>query len=99
MIPIFIHSQKREPDRCPECHKEEDVKVVCAHCGYEYPEEDSSWSQWVAWLTITIVTLTIMCLFIGWATHCEVHPEYKGTFIDYLGETWKSIASLLKRIW
>lgn len=28
MIPIFIHTQSKEPDTCPECGKVEELKIV-----------------------------------------------------------------------
>ena len=61
IIPVIIHSNS-ESLKCPECGKEEDIKQVCKHCGYEYPEEEETNGCMTAlvvmliiWLVITII--------------------------------------------
>ena len=41
-------------DKCPECGKPEDIKEVCRHCEYEYPEDYD-----ISWWGITIIILLI----------------------------------------
>jgi hypothetical protein len=41
IIPIFFHS-KSETSKCPGCKKDENIKEICAHCGYEYKESEFS---------------------------------------------------------
>ena len=62
IIPPFVIKES-----CPGCGKDEDIKQVCRHCGYEYKNE---WSQLslvekivailgviiILWLIFTIVT-------------------------------------------
>jgi hypothetical protein len=53
IIPIFISPE--EPEKCPECQKEEDIKEVCRHCGYEYldySDIEFSWKGFLKWLLL-----------------------------------------------
>jgi len=59
ITPIIIHSNSGPP-KCPECGKEENIKQICKHCGYEYPEEEINGFMTflgivlIIWLILTI---------------------------------------------
>lgn len=38
---MYVPDSTSQPSRCPNCKKDEDKKVVCNHCGYEYSEGDT----------------------------------------------------------
>lgn len=40
-VPIIIHHES-DPDRCPKCNNVENIKEVCANCGYEYKNNGAS---------------------------------------------------------
>jgi uncharacterized protein (DUF983 family) len=60
--PIYIPVN---PPTCPSCGKDESIKKLCRHCGYEYSENDSSL---VVVVSIIGAVLIIMMLsgFVLW---------------------------------
>ena len=40
MIILPMPMPASEPERCPKCRGEEDIKNVCRHCNHEYVEEE-----------------------------------------------------------
>jgi hypothetical protein len=65
IVPIFI-PMNNQPDKCPKCNKDEEIKEVCAHCGYEYPEKKSSTILAIILLLFAIGTLILFLMFIDW---------------------------------
>lgn len=78
-LPMFFHS---EPKKCPKCHKEEDKKEVCKHCGYEYPKNTESYPFW--WLSLGIDIGIFFLIF------------YIGQFLEpFMNEWWSMPLSLV----
>ena len=89
-----------EPDRCPKCGKEEDVKQVCKNCGYEYPEEEGApWWQWLIFIGLILLGLTILGIIIGWLAGAFNDDYYgeKKSLVQCFGVVWQWIRSL--KIW
>ena len=88
-IPIFIHS---EPDKCPKCEKEEDIKQVCRHCGYEYEEDGES-----VWFILGVIGSFILIIYIlvtltNWFTALD-----GATLFEVIKNQWEWVTEL--RIW
>lgn len=66
------------PPSCPECNKAEDIKQVCRHCEYEYPESgsDGKFEAWIA-LACLIGAVIGAVFFADSFTYEEPH------FMDY----------------
>lgn len=80
-MPIIIPIDTSEPDTCPKCGKEEDIKQVCGHCGYVYPEDDES-SNW--WVPIAVIIFIILVFWVLWTL-----VQWFGGFEDSLWEVLK----------
>jgi uncharacterized protein (DUF983 family) len=67
--PIITPMYYSPPERCPECDKEEEIKRVCAHCGYEYEEESYTAGTVLAGIAFIIgiiwLGLTVLWWFMG----------------------------------
>lgn len=95
-----------EPDDvCPKCSHTEFI-VVCAKCKTELPINESEdepgsihWAVKLCLILIGLMLLTLITWFCGWVIRCDIHTEYKGTFVQYVGERMSSVISMLKRIW
>jgi hypothetical protein len=59
IIPILILLSG--PEKCPFCHKPEDQKIVCRHCGYEYKDDSWAWYDWAK-----LILILIFIIFIIW---------------------------------
>lgn len=59
IIPIFLPSPT--PPKCPSCHKQQSIKNVCAHCGYEYAQgKGMPWWLWVAY-ALPLLPAWVVC--------------------------------------
>lgn len=67
IVPIMV---PREPEKCPKCHKPEDIKQTCRNCGYEYPEETAAWYETVLIIILIligfVVFIVIFFIFMDW---------------------------------
>jgi len=114
-IPFFFNSKSTEPkqvsqfieiepgDVCQNCSHTEFI-VVCAKCKTELPvnesEDETESNHWaVKLILIGLLILFLITWFCGWMIHCDVYPEYKGTFVQYVDERVSKIIEILKRIW
>lgn len=61
LIPILIPIGHSETPKCPKCKRNEDIKEVCRHCGYEYKHEPTNWYEKII---IAIVTILILWAII-----------------------------------
>lgn len=93
IIPIFLF-QNREPDRCPECGRLEDVKVLCRHCKYEYPESESKWTDWAVPLGSILGFIWLMFTVMFWTLESR-----STTFVDMVVGQFEFVRDLLGRIW
>jgi uncharacterized paraquat-inducible protein A len=92
-LPIIIHTNN-EPERCPQCKHEEDIKRVCRNCGHEYKAEDDEKIRWKEVIVIWAVLLGGLWLLItvtGWLV------GYKQSLVEILKCQWQWLTSL--RIW
>jgi hypothetical protein len=96
-VPIPIPD--KDPDVCPQCGKEEDIKAVCKHCGYEYPDEEDSGSSFPEWLIIPIALVGAwLVLTVGfWVLENAGEYGSAPTFVEVLKSQWAVITQL--RIW
>jgi uncharacterized protein (DUF983 family) len=72
------------PDVCPKCGKGEDARVVCHHCGYEYPEDDMSLTgpEKAVVAIIIVVVIWVVLTLIGWLA--VTMADDGGTLMDVL---------------
>lgn len=85
----------REPERCPNCHKEEDVKEVCKHCDFEYPSEESlSWQDICMGLLFVFMFFWLIGTLLCWFANSSMHDS---TLLDILKGQWEWLTNL--RIW
>jgi len=94
-LPIIIPTES-EPDVCPECGRSEDIKRVCRHCGYEYPEssEDFRWYHILAGIVFILLAVVLFC-WILW-TLIE-WLSWSDSLVDVLKDQWEWLKSI--RIW
>lgn len=67
--PIFIPMPyETTPDLCPKCGKGEDIRPVCHHCGYEYPEDSMSftWREKAVITIVIIIAVWVLITLICW---------------------------------
>jgi hypothetical protein len=91
---VFIPMQSQEPSHCPKCSRVENKVVVCKHCGYEYPEDDTSLAAKIFGVTIMILIVIFTFWFI--ATMFDWFLGH-ASLLDVIKSQWKFITS--KRIW
>ena len=60
IVPIMM--SQSSPTRCPSCSKREKTKTVCAHCDYEYVEDEENES--VFWLVIGTITFILFSVYL-----------------------------------
>lgn len=53
-------------DKCPQCGKTENIKMICENCGYEYPEEESEKSNNGIGCITLIIAFAIACYYGDW---------------------------------
>jgi uncharacterized protein (DUF983 family) len=92
ICPIFIHT---EPEKCPECHKTEDIKEVCRHCGYEYKEDEGCFS--IVVFIIVIVVILVFATWVIWTLSDWLCSSYPTTLLETLKSQWEWLRSI--RIW
>lgn len=87
--PMMINPSNQQPAECPKCHKQEDIIEVCAHCGYEYEPDETSWVDglkvillilFLVWLVTTIV-VWLLNLSTGDSTSLIQYPVSQFNFI------------------
>lgn len=91
IVPVIIHS---EPDRCPQCKKEEDIISICCNCGYEYKEDGDG----PIWLFILIIIISL--IIGGWFifTIMSWFGSYNhDTLFEIIGDQFKWLSEL--RVW
>jgi len=88
-IPIFIDNS---PARCPECGKDEDIKTVCAHCGYEYSDESLSAIEVILVIGIILFGIWLLCTIFYWLVEAN-----DSSLWGVLKSQWNFIWSL--KIW
>lgn len=90
IIPILI-PYNNEPEHCPKCDKKENIKSVCAHCGYEYKEEKYSIyvKIYIIGAIITFVLSLLLFKFIFYKSMCL---DIDCGIIDYLVMVLVSLA-------
>ena len=65
-----ISDKSRE--RCPECGKDEDIKRVCSHCGWEYKDLEFPplpWYHPVIGAILGLASAVLICWvfhYFGW---------------------------------
>lgn len=78
------------PPRCPGCQKVENVKRVCAHCGYEYTEEGGVLKEVLIIGGIVVIAI----LFVSWLTF-TCFDWFDGTPLrEVLHEQWEWVKGL-----
>lgn len=83
IMPIFIPTNT-EPDRCPKCHKVEDIKRVCRNCGHEYISEPMGvWPALLVGLGVLMFLFLLFGLFwwlmdsaSSWSDHRPLFQVY-----------------------
>lgn len=70
VTPIIIPTRSESP-KCPSCKQNENKKVTCRSCGYEYADGDMTWKDAV--IMTFIVFLFLYTIFLG----CEWIIEYE----------------------
>ncbi|MDP2816308.1 MAG: hypothetical protein Q8O19_06480 [Rectinemataceae bacterium] len=89
-----------EPDRCPKCDRPENVKEVCKHCGYEYPEENSPDLRWyeIALIVGVVSFATYAILTFGYWMVGGDWGKPDPTLVEVLESQWQWIKELCGRI-
>lgn len=91
-IIIPIHS---EPDYCPKCGKEENIKTVCAHCGHVYIKKSTSWWKipitFLVVIFIVVVFLGVLITIVTWLVNGDI------SLFETLKNQWKWFNEL--RVW
>lgn len=91
-LPIHIYA---EEEKCPKCNKPENIKNICAHCGYEYKEENNNigFFDWFVIISIWAIVLSIviwaLVTIISWLTNSDTL-----TLFEVLKIEWRWITSL-----
>lgn len=83
-----------EPDRCPECNNVENVKAVCANCGYEYRDGEGR-----VWPAVLIIVLSVVFAVWFLLTMTEWLTYGNKTLVQVLVSQWNFIIDAIKRIW
>lgn len=92
------HTSSDEPDRCPKCGKEEDIKQVCKHCGYEYEETDNDLSGWsIVFGTLSFIGIGIWLAITIYVWIAESGASNPSTLIDVLVSQYDFVSRL--RVW
>jgi len=96
MIPIHTDD---EPEICPSCHKKEQIKRVCAHCGYEYKDdsEPTSLKHNIIFALFLIALAGIpMWLII---TFFQFMSYSQPTLVEVLYNQWLWFVNIFSRLW
>ncbi len=90
---ILVTQNNSKPTECPNCHKPEDVKQVCKHCEYIYPEENTTWWDVVKIIILVVVVMILASfLLISLAEWLE-HGDHK-SLIKIMWENLQYLFSL-----
>jgi uncharacterized protein (DUF983 family) len=71
MITPIINTIYHEEARCPQCGKKENRIEVCKHCGHEYESTESDWVSWVIISIGLIVIVWVSVTVLTWFTNSE----------------------------
>ncbi len=100
IIPIFIPTDS-ESEKCPKCHKEENIQQVCKHCGYVYPEEEYenpfSWWQWIIIVLLLIILIDILCVIFYWLFQ-DIHGYKVETLFEVFKNNWEGISDFFGKL-
>lgn len=89
ITPIIINT---EPDKCPSCGKNEDVKIVCKHCGFEYEETKNTWRETLSIVVFCAVAVWLFFTLMAWFAT-------RDTLVEILVSQFEWITKLFKRIY
>ena len=65
ITPIIIPtSHPSPPPKCPSCGKDENTKLVCRHCGYEYTDDSLRWYHTLIIIGIIILGISFLILLV-----------------------------------
>jgi NADH:ubiquinone oxidoreductase subunit C len=93
IVPVFIPV---EDDKCPHCGKTENIKQVCRHCGYEYPEDENSfWFNFIATFCVIYLFYSAITVIV-WLMNLQFENDHQ-TLTDVLRWQWNFIHQL--RLW
>lgn len=62
-MPIII---PQEPDKCPNCKQNENLKTVCRNCGHEYEDEPLTFGDWVIFISIFVLAIWLIITLGCW---------------------------------
>lgn len=79
-----------EPSRCPECRQLENKKVVCAQCGYEYPEEKGS----LFLFTVGFIALLVAFLYVTMTLFAWFLEADRTTLFELLKSQWDWVKNM-----
>ena len=89
MTPIFLSAP--EPEKCPHCKRNLEIKTVCRECGGEIEEDESSLGA------LDVVVIILILVFILWVLITLVMwlfpMGYDPTLLEVLKEQWEWITS------
>jgi hypothetical protein len=91
---ILITPMIVQESRCPNCNKEEDVKTVCKHCNFEYPEDDTNIFKLVG---IILLCVTVCLWFIATIICWLSLNDNNSSLFEILASQWNFIINL--RLW
>jgi len=91
--PIFLSES-----HCPECGREEDIKKVCAHCGYRYEEENTGdLKEYVLVFILVVLGASFIGVIVDWLVSDMTLIDRLGDYWEWITSSWEWIAS--RRIW
>lgn len=100
-MPIIIPvSGDDESKKCPKCHKHEELKTVCAHCGYEYEDESEPSS-----LKDNIIFVLLLIAIVGipiwlFVTFLQFVVSYSHpTLMEVIYNQWLWVSDIFSRLW
>lgn len=97
VVPV-IGMDDDKPSKCPSCGKPENIKQVCGHCKYEYPEDE----DWNGWVVLGVIVVLIVLVWLGvtilhWLVEQNGFNAVKPTLFDVFRSQWEFVRNL--RIW
>lgn len=92
ITPILIPMRSSEPDRCPNCNKEEYTKTLCKHCNYEYEEEDEP--TWTKVALIVLPSFWALATIIFWFVDQGKYGD-KRTLVEIIISQFEFVADLI----
>lgn len=73
-MPIIVN---REPDRCPNCNKIEDIKKVCRNCGHEYKDLPLTSTDVFYAATLGATFFWVLCTLVFWFIDYKNRPLFE----------------------